>query len=93
MCTPAPSESVAGTNETSVTYSVHRDQWCRNVEILERKMFCYLVQSVVGRHGHSVGVQHEPLSQESKEAVCVHDLHLPPVDKHTHTDIMVKWLV
>lgn len=48
-------------------------------------MFCYLVQGVVGRHGHGVGVQHEPLSQESKEAMCVHDLHLPPVDKHTQT--------
>ena len=52
---------------------------------LGRKLFCYLVQSVVGRHGHSVGVQHEPLSQEGEETVCVHDLHLPPVDKHTHT--------
>lgn len=58
-------------------------------------MFCYFVESVVDRHRHSAGVQHEPLSQESKEAVCVHDLHLPPVDKHkrTHTDITVKWLV
>lgn len=48
-------------------------------------MFRYLVKSVVDRHSHSVGVKHESLSQESKEAVCVHDLHLPPVDKHTHT--------
>lgn len=45
----------------------------------------YLIQSVVGGHSHSVSVQHEPLSQQSKEAVRVHDLHLPPVDKHTQT--------
>lgn len=86
MCTPALSESSVGSDEkTSVTLSVHRDQRCSNVGTFERKMFCYLVQSVVGRHGHSVGVQHEPLSQQSEEAVCVHDLHLPPVDKHTQT--------
>lgn len=54
-------------------------------------MFVYLVQSVVDRHRHSVGVHHEPLSQQSEEAVCVHDLHLPPVDTYTH--IMLKWLV
>lgn len=44
---------------------------------------CYLIQSIVSCHGHSVGVQHELLSQKSKEAVCVHDLHLPPVDAPT----------
>lgn len=59
----------------------------------EGKALRYLVQGVVGGHGHSVSVQHEPLSQESKEAVCVHDLHLPPVDKHRRTHIMVKCLV
>lgn len=47
------------------------------------EMICYLIQSVVSCHGHTVGVQHELLSQESKETVCVHDLHLPPVDART----------
>lgn len=51
-------------------------------------MIFYLIQSVVRCHGHSVGVQHELLSQESKETVRVHDLHLPPVD--APTDIVVK---
>lgn len=45
--------------------------------------FCYLKQSIVSCRGHSVGVQQELLSQKRKEAVCVHDLHLPPVDAPT----------
>lgn len=87
MCTPAPSESGAGggekTRRSHTLYTETKDA----VELahLRGKMLCYLIQSVVGRHGHSVSVQHEPLSQQSKEAVCVHDLHLPPVEKHTQT--------
>lgn len=44
------------------------------------EMIGYLIQSIVSCHGYSVGVQQELLSQESKETVCVHDLHLPPAD-------------
>lgn len=93
MCTPAPSESGAGRSEkTSVQHSVLKNQWCTSAGTFERRMCCYLVESVVGCQCHSVGVQHEPLSQKGKEAVCVHDLHLPPVDKHTqtHRRMMVK---
>ncbi len=68
-----------------ISHTLCSHQWCSYVGIFERKTFCYLIQSVVGRHSHSVGVLHEPFSQESKQAVCVHDLNLPPVDKHTQT--------
>lgn len=43
----------------------------------------YLIQSVVGGDGDSVGVHHQPLSQQCEQTVCVHDLHLPPVGKYT----------
>lgn len=55
----------------------------RHIETSRGEMICYLIQSVVSCHGYSVSVQHELLSQESKETVCVHDLHLPPVDPPT----------
>lgn len=77
-----------GTHQSHIQYT---DTKGASLLWRERKMLCYLVQSVVGRDGHSVGVQHEPLSQESEEAVRVHDLHLPPVDKHTITHTQTWW--
>ena len=44
----------------------------------------YLIEGVVDRHGDGVGVQHEPLPKQCEETVCVHDLHLSPVE-HAHT--------
>ena len=60
--------------------------------LVERELFpAYLIECVVGSHCHSVGVQHQSLSQECKETVCVHDLHLPPVEitQNNHTTQMV----
>lgn len=59
--------------------------WHTKTRYSRGETICYLIQSIVSCHGHSVGVQHELLSQKSKEAVCVHDLHLPPVDAPTYT--------
>lgn len=56
----------------------------------------YLVQCVVGRYWHRVGVQHESLSQKCKKTVCVHDFNLSPVETatHTHTETLsLSWCV
>ena len=40
-----------------------------------------LVKGVVGGDSDGVGVHHQPLAQQSEEAVRVHDLHLPPEEE------------
>lgn len=38
----------------------------------------YLIQRVVGGDGDGVRVHHQSLPQQREQAMCVHDLHLPP---------------
>lgn len=62
----------------------YQDQYDNDARTTEKKTFCYLIQSVICCNRHSAGVQHQPLTQKSKKAVCVHYLHLPSVDTQTH---------
>lgn len=50
----------------------------KNCKENNKQTSSYLIQRVVGGDGDGVSVHHQSLPQQCEQAVCVHDLHLPP---------------